>query len=103
MRLPKSFRTTGIKFVTAAFVVFAVSPSTDALNVPSKEITDVNIVKIIPKHQTIELLKNFAIPAICTLSEILDAMLSTQDINSSGIRKLFEKLPIKFIMNNKIG
>ena len=50
---PNIFPTTGIAELTTAFVVLAVNPSTLLDKVPSKDTTPTNIVKTIPKNQTI--------------------------------------------------
>lgn len=42
--------TTGIRFDTAAFVVFAVIPSTVLLRVPSRDTIPINIVRVVPKY-----------------------------------------------------
>ena len=82
---PNIFPTTGIILETAAFAVFAVIPSMLLLNEPSNDKTPTKIVNIIPKNQTILLLKNFVIFDICTLSEIFDAMDNVAITNTTGI------------------
>ena len=49
---PNIFPTTGIAELTTAFVVLAVKPSTLLDNVPSRDTIPTNIVRIIPKNQT---------------------------------------------------
>ena len=56
---PNILPTTGMKFETAALVVFAVIPSTVLLKLPSIDITPTNKVSTTPNvHTTVEL-KNF--------------------------------------------
>lgn len=55
---PNILPTTGIAELTIAFVVFAVTPSTLLVNVPSKDTIPTNIVKTIPKNHTIPDFKN---------------------------------------------
>lgn len=100
---PNILPTIGIKFDTAAFVVFTVSPSTPFVMLPSSEETPTNIVNAIPKHQTTELFINFGNLSICTLSEILDIILSAIDISVAGINIVLIKFPIKVIINKIIG
>lgn len=60
-----------MKLETAAFVVFAVNPSTLLLKVPSSDTTPTKIVSTIPKIHTTLDLKNFESLSICNLSDIL--------------------------------
>ena len=100
---PKILPTIGIKFDTAALVVFTVSASTPFVMLPSNVETPTNIVNTIPKHQITELLINFDSLSICTLSEMFDIIFKATDINIAGINIVLIKLPINVIINKIIG
>ncbi len=100
---PKIFPTTGIKLDTAALAVFAVSPSTLLLNVPSIDTTPTKIVKITPNIHTTLVLKKLDNLSTCTLSDIFEIIPSDVDISTSGIITPVMKFPIKVIRNSIIG
>ena len=56
---PKAFPTTGINVDVAAFIPFAVNPSTLLVNVPSSDNILTNIVMTNPKNHVIPDFKNF--------------------------------------------
>lgn len=62
-----------------------------------------NTVKTIPSTQTTLDLKNLDILSICILSDIFDTIPREVPINMSGNRKDVIKLPIKVIINKRIG
>ena len=100
---PKIFPTTGIKFETAAFAVFAVIPSTELLSVPSIDNEQTKMVKTMPKIHTIEDFKNFDNRSICILSEMFEIMPSVMEMSNIGMRKFEIKFPMKLIINKMIG
>ena len=85
--------------LTAAFVVFAVIPSTLDVNVPSKDSTPTNNVNIIPNPQTILDFINFDNFVICTLSLILDTIFKTIIIEITGnIKFLIKLVLLKYLL-----
>ena len=82
---PNIFPTTGTAELTIAFAVFAVIPSTELANVPSRETTPTKIVSTVPKNHIVDDFKNFDILSICTLSDILEIMLIDVIISITGI------------------
>ena len=100
---PNIFPTTGITVDTAAFVVFAVTPSTVSVKLPSNVNTVINKVIIIPNIHTDVEFKNFGIFDIFTSSEIPDIILKLVEINTTGRIKLDIVFPTKFISNRSIG
>lgn len=100
---PNIFPTTGIRLDTAAFAVFAVTPSTLLVSVPSIDKTPTNNVSAIPKaHITLDL-KNFDIWEIWNLSDIFETMPNAVDTSVIGKSMFTIAFPIKVIKNNKIG
>ena len=97
------FRTTGIKELTAAFAVLAVTPSMLDVRVPSKDTTPTNTVSIIPKNHTIPDLKKFPSLLICILSVILDIIINTVISDMIGIINVFIIFAINSIKNSSIG
>ena len=83
--------------------VFAVSPSTLLLNVPSIDTTPTKIVKITPNIHTTLVLKKLDNLSTCTLSDIFEIIPSDVDISTSGIITPVMKFPIKVIRNSIIG
>lgn len=100
---PKIFPTTGITVETAAFVVFAVTPSTVSVKLPSRDKTVINSVMIIPNIHTVLEFKNLDIFDILISSDILDIIFKLVDINIIGNIKLEIVFPIKLTNNSNIG
>ncbi len=100
---PNILPTTGITVDTAAFVVFAVTPSTVEVIFPSKDSTVTNSVNIIPNIHIVDEFKNFDSLDIFISSDTLDIIFSIVDINIIGIIKFDIMFPIKLISNIKIG
>ena len=75
-----SLPTTGIKFETAAWVVFTAIESTDELIVPSNDSTPKNRVNSIPVHQIAAPENNFETLSILKFSDTLNIILKATDI-----------------------
>ena len=100
---PNILPTTGIKFETAALVVFAVIPSTVLLKLPSTEIIPTNKVSTTPNvHTTVEL-KNFDSLSTWILLDTFEIIANAVDISTNGSKIVIIKLPMKVIINNIIG
>ena len=100
---PNIFPTTGITVDTAAFVVFAVTPSTVSVKPPSKVNTVTNNVIIIPNTHTVDEFKNFDIFDILISSDIPEIILKLVDINIIGKIKFDIVFPIMFVNNSSNG
>ena len=96
---PNAFPTTGITVEVAAFIPFAVSPSTLLVSVPSKDNILTNIVITNPKSHVIPDFKNVDNFPICTLSDKLDTIPNTVAINVSGRMNNVIVFPIKITAN----
>ena len=100
---PKILPTTGIKFDTAAFAVFAVIPSTLLVRLPSSDNIPTNKVNAIPNTHIVLVLKYLDNLFICTLSDTFEIIPSAVPIKINGNKNVVIIFPMNVMRNNNIG